>query len=284
MILKELEYVVTEQRARGLPDVYLRNVLKEFLQVYVLFFIYTARPYQKSLIFTGGTCLRHFYGLERLSEDVDFDYIGKFSPQEFLQDVLDFFVTRHKYSAVTAALKQQGHQILLKFPVLHRLGLARGSDSDLLYIKVDVAKIPSSHYAVVTTSQSRFGMNYAARHYDLPDLMAGKLHAILSRRYQKGSENRHSIKGRDYFDLLWFLKAGVRPNLRRLSDMLGESIDLTTLEKRVDARVTAFLKHHKSDYAMDMTPLIKEPQILAMYTASYLEEYLRNKERSFRQP
>lgn len=284
MILKELEYVVTEQRARGLPDVYLRNVLKEFLQVYVLSFIYTARQYQKNLIFTGGTCLRHFYGLERLSEDIDFDYIGKFSSQEFLRDVLDFFVTTHKYSAVTAALKQQGNQILLTFPVLHRLGLARGSDSDLLYIKVDVSKIPSAHYAVVTTSQSRFGMNYAARHYDLPDLMAGKLHAILSRRYRKGVENRHSIKGRDYFDLLWFLKAGVQPNLRRLSDMLGEPMNLATLEERVDARVTAFLKHHKSDYAMDMTPLIKEPQILAIYTASYLEEYLRNKERSFRTP
>ena len=76
MIYKELENILKEEKLKGTPNGYIRNLLKEYLQIYVLYFIYTSSDYNKNLIFTGGTCLRHFFGLERLSEDIDFDYIN----------------------------------------------------------------------------------------------------------------------------------------------------------------------------------------------------------------
>ena len=281
MIDKELENLTKEQRAKGLHDAAIRNVLKEYLQVYVLYFIYTSAEYRKRLIFTGGTCLRHFYGLERLSEDIDFDIVEEISSKNLLEDLKTFFISKYKYPAVHGVLKQKGDQIRLQFPVLKKLGLASESDSDLLYVKLDLAPLPSKNYSAVTTSRNSFGFNYAARHYDLPSLMAGKLHAILTRRRQRGKENRNTIKGRDYFDLLWFVKKGVHPNMQRLSDMLSEKIDLKTLEEKVDQKVADFMNHHKTDYVDDMTPLIRDPNILETYVENYLEEYLRFKAQSF---
>lgn len=283
MIFKELENIAKGQIASGVRHDYVRNMLKEYLQVYVLYFIYTSARYRQRLIFTGGTCLRHFYGLERLSEDIDFDCVGNISSAGLLEDLQDFFSSKYQYHDLKASLKQNEHQILLKFPVLKKLGFADKSDSDHLYVKIDLSSIPSEHYSALITTKNSFGFNYAARHYDLPSLMAGKLHAILTRRRLQGKENRQTIKGRDYFDLLWFVKEGVRPNVQRLSDMLAEDLNLKAVESRVDAKVADFMKKYGQDYIADMAPLIKDMTVLQTYTKNYQEEYLRFKAQSFSQ-
>lgn len=278
MIYKELEKIVSEQRANGFLNDYIKNTLKEYLQVYALHFIYTSPQYNKNLIFTGGTCLKHFYGLERLSEDLDFDFIEEFSAKEFIENLKKYFYLKYKFSNLTTALKQKEKQLLLKFPVLKALKLAENHESDFLYVKIDLSKIPSKNYLILTTSKSSFGMNYAAKHYDLPSLMAGKLHAILTRRY-----NSPAIKGRDYFDLLWFIKKGVHPNLKRLSDMLGEETTLKFLESKIDERVDNFINKHKGDFESDIKPLLQDTSILKMYVDNYKNEYLRLKAQSFSQ-
>lgn len=283
MIDKELERIADELRAKGHPETYIRNALKEYLQVYVLYFIYTSTEYKQNLIFTGGTCLRHFFGLERLSEDIDFDYINNLDAKALLKGLGDFFTTKYQYADFSTSLKQNDQQILLKFPILKRLGLARENDSDLLYIKIDLSPIPSKNYSTMITAKSSFGLNYAAKHYDPPSLMAGKLHAILTRRHQKGQDNRNTIKGRDYFDLLWFIKEGVQPNIERLSDMLSQKITLRELATLVDEKVNQFIKKYRGDFESDISPLIKDPNILASYIDNYQSEYLRFKGKSFAQ-
>ena len=224
MIYQEVEKIVQRERLKKTHLPYIRSLLKEYLQVYVLYFVYTSKNYSKNLVFTGGTCLRHFYNLERLSDDVDFDYLREFESKKLLDDLKDFFIKRQKYKEVQISLKQRGKQILLKFPVLCQLGLSQADQNNLLYVKVDLSKNPSKHYSIITTSKSKYGFNFAARHYDLPDLMAGKIHAILERKHLKGKEERVSVKGRDYFDLLWFVKKSVKPNIKRLSALLGKTV------------------------------------------------------------
>ena len=97
MIYQELEKIVQQERFKKTHLSYIQTLLKEYLQVYVLYFIYTSKNYGKNLIFTGGTCLRHFYNLERLSEDVDFDYLREFESQELLDDLKDFFIKIQKH-------------------------------------------------------------------------------------------------------------------------------------------------------------------------------------------
>lgn len=281
MIEKELEKIVREEKGKKSSREYIQNLLKEYLQVYLLYFVYTSHDY-KNLIFTGGTCLRHFYGLERLSVGLDFDYEKKADAGKMLSRINDFFRQRYSYLRMQTSLKQGEEQILLKFPVLKKLGLAESHESDFLYVKMDLAENLATAFNAVKTSKSIYGFNFVARHYDLPDLMAGKLHAILSRRYLRGKENRQSVKGRDYFDLLWFVKKGVRPNIRRLSEMLSEELTMAEVERRCDEKVAQSATRHKNDFESDILPLIMNPDMIGDYVDNYQAEYLRYKTASFR--
>ena len=231
MIYRELEKIIIEEKAKGSLSSYILNSLKEYLQVYVLYYIYTNSRYNKNLIFTGGTCLRHFYNLPRLSEDLDLDFQESFDSLILLDDLEEYFKKRYKFNEIKLALKQRGNQIVLKFPVLHRLGLVKESESNLLYVKLDLSKNPSKYFDLQTSSKSIYGFNFAAKHYDLPSLMSGKIHAILIRKRFKGADNTEAVRGRDYFDLLWFLKNSVKPNLKRLSEMLNIDINIDFIEK-----------------------------------------------------
>ena len=277
MIYKELEKIVIEEKAKGSLNNYTLNVLKEYLQVYVLNYLYTNSKYNKNLIFTGGTCLRRFYGLPRLSEDLDFDFQESFDSQILLDDIEGYFKKHYNFNEIELALKQRGNQIVLKLPVLHKLGLAKDNESNLLYVKLDFLRNPSNYFDLLTTSQSIYGFNFAAKHYDLPSLMSGKIHAILIRKKFQGLGNIEIVKGRDYFDLLWFLKNSVRPNLKRLSEMLNIDTDINFIEQQLDLKVMELTKKHKSSFASDLMPLISNPGFIKTYVANYYEEYLRFK-------
>lgn len=281
MIYKELEKIVLEERMKGSLNNYIRNLLREYLQVYILYFIYISLEYNKNLIFTGGTCLRHFFGLERLSEDLDFDYLKKVDSNKLLNSLKNFFKVRYMYKEINASIKQQGRQILLKFPVLHKLGLAKQHESNLLYVKIDLSENISKHYSVQTTSKSKYGFNFVAKHYDLSTLMSGKIHAILTRRYLKGKNDRLTIKGRDYFDLLWFVKNSVKPNIERLSDILNKKVTMNYIESQINRRINRLIVKYKADFRSDLIPLINNPEIIKYYVDNYYNEYSRYKSQSF---
>jgi len=277
MIYKELEKILIEEKTKGSLNSYILNLLKEYLQVYVLYYIYTNSKYNKNLIFTGGTCLRHFYNLPRLSEDLDLDFQESFDSQILLYDLEGYFKKRYKFNEIKLAMKQCGSQIVLKFPVLHKLGLAKESESNLLYVKLDLSKNPSKHFDLQTTSKSIYGFNFVAKHYDLPSLMSGKIHAILIRKRFKGADNTEVVRGRDYFDLLWFLKNSVKPNLKRLSEMLNIDVNIDFIEKQLDLKVKELITRHKSFFKSDLIPLISNSDFIKIYVDNYYEEYLRSK-------
>jgi len=282
MINKELEKILVDERARGSSDIYIRNVLKEYLQVYVLYYIYINKKYNKNLIFTGGTCLRHFFDLPRLSEDLDFDYLEYFDSSGLMGDIEIYFKKQLQYKNIDLVLKQRGEQILLKFPVLHVLGMASLQESDLLYVKLDFLKNPSKHFGLQITSKSIYGFNFVARHYDLPSLMSGKIHAIMTRNRFTGTDDTKTIKSRDYFDLLWFIKKAVRPDLKRLSVMLGKNMSMKQIEELLDLKVNELVIRHKNDFKSDLIPLISETDFISIYVDNYYEEYMRFKDQVFK--
>jgi predicted nucleotidyltransferase component of viral defense system len=278
MIYKELEKIVQDQKERGNSKLYIRNILKEYLQVYILNYIYTSPKYSKELIFTGGTCLRHFYDLERLSEDLDFDYDNRIKAQELTDDLLDYFKKKYKVSEVYGSVKQKGRQILLKFPLLKKLDLVSESESEVLYLKLDLQKNPSDRYDTQISSKSLMGFNFVAVHYDLPTLMAGKIVAIFRRERFVGKEDRSTVKGRDYYDLLWYLKKKVKPNMGRLSDVLGKEITKKKLKRELDKKVEMLGTKYRNDFESDLLPLIENTEFIPVYVQNYEEEYKREVE------
>lgn len=276
MIYKELEKIVLENRRSGQSDMYIRNLLKEYLQIYILNYIYTTKEYSKNLIFTGDTCLRHFFDLPRLSEDLDFDFNKELDSEELFKNIKRYFKTKYLYTEITGSIKQQGKQLLFKFPVLRKLDLANSNESDLLYLRIELQKNPSDIYDTQVSSKSIEGFNFVALHYDLSTLMAGKIHAVLTREKLVGKNDRKTIKGRDYYDLLWYLKQKIKPNMKRLCDILGKEITMVELKGRLDEKVKELNSKYRNDFESDLLPLISNREIVPIYVDNYVQEYRRN--------
>lgn len=275
MINEYLEKLTREEERKGSNILYVRSILKEYLQILVLEYIYTSYKHKTNLIFTGGTCLRHIYNIERLSEDLDFDFLREVDTQEMAENIKRWFESKMRYNDLNISIKQRGKQILLKFPCLKQLNLASKSDSDFLYIKIDLEKVSGKSFNTEKTSKSVFGSNFVALHYDLPSLFTGKIVAILTRNLLKGKENREMLKGRDFYDLLWYLKKGVVLNKELLEEKLGKKIDNQELKKILNEKVAMATTKFKNDFKNDLLPFISNHRFLEDYLKNYQNEFNR---------
>lgn len=275
MIINELKEIIREQTQKGFSDAYIRNALKEYLQVYVLNYLYTTDQYKQSLIFTGGTCLRHCFNLNRLSEDIDFDQLSPVDIKQLANDLLGYFSKKYLYSDLKVSIKQRGRQLLLKFPVLRALELITQSESDLLYVKLDISLSESKNFQTKTTLKNIYGFNYVMRHYSLSDLMSGKIAAVLTRNRFWGESNQATIKGRDYFDLLWFLDKQIIPNLQRINDLIKENLSSKELVDRLNEKVDLATSKFKLDFKRDLFPFVALSETsISDYLESYQSNYL----------
>ena len=275
MILNYMEKLVRDEKARGSNDLYIRSTLKEYLQALVLEYIYTSREYKSVFVFTGGTCLRHVFGLERLSEDLDFDLLEEIDSEKLAEQIQKYFTSKMKYEDLDVAVKQQGRQILLKFPCLRKLSLANESESDLLHIKMDLSRIVGESYVTEKTAKSVFGLNFVILHYDLSSLFSTKVTAILTRNLLLGKENTQTLKGRDFFDLLWYLKKGVKVNLLFVQERLGKKVTKEELKKRLYEKVELATTKFKSDFKNDLLPFIDNREFVEDYVENYSDEFKR---------
>jgi len=216
--------------------VFQRNVVKEYLQIVVLSFLYGREKYQ-DFIFYGGSALRQCYGLPRLSEDLDFiDFTKEVDIAVLARDTQVFF---KKELEADIGLKVQKAHVYLKFPILRALGLATPQESDQLFVKIEVfqgfAPCPGSMVEVVPIF--KFNRSLLVKTLDLPTLFATKLGAILHRRWERTDRFGNIlavVKGRDYFDLLWYLEKGIQPNWQ----CLGVGMTKETVKQEVLAAVS----------------------------------------------
>ena len=221
MVIQDLKITLDKNRNLANKD-FVRNLLKEELQVFVLNFVYTSA--YKNLILTGGTCLRKFYGLPRISEDLDFDIEDlDFDFEQFQKDLKEYFIKDLQYKDLDIKFKNQ--TVYLKFPILREIGFSGQSDTDILFLRLDFAFNKSGNFKVENQLFSAYDFSFLAKTYDFPTLMANKINAFLTREYKKGGEQTESFKGRDAFDLIWMLgeakKTGIKVNLPRVDSLVG---------------------------------------------------------------
>lgn len=222
-------------------QVFRRNLLKNYLQIFVLDFIYSHQKYSQ-LVFYGGSCLAHCYNLPRLSEDLDFvDLQKKIAISELAKDLQEYF---KKNTDLEVKAIAQKFRVYLKFPLLHALNIASKSESDLLFLKVEIFSGFDfcQDYEIEIVPLFKFNKTILIRTFNLPTLMATKVRAILYRKWEKTDKKRKTlakVKGRDYFDLLWYLEKGTIPNFRCLEGITNkEELEkkLLIAIKKVDPR------------------------------------------------
>lgn len=237
-------------------DLFKRNLVKEYLQVLTLSFIYKHPDYQ-NLIFYGGSCLRHCYNLPRLSEDLDFvDIKGKVDLEELTFGLKRFF---EREMDIKIKTKIQKFRIYLKFPILYELKLAEPSETDFLFIKVEIFSNFQfcKNYKIETLPIFKFGQSLLVKTFDLPTLMATKIRAVFHRRWEKTNKKGKvlaKVKGRDYFDLMWYLEKGILPNLKCLEG-------ISNLKDLKEKLLKIIEKADRQSIEFDLEGLIEDRQL-----------------------
>jgi hypothetical protein len=195
-----------------------RNLAREFLQAGVLAALQRAGA-MVPLALKGGTALRFLYSIRRYSEDLDFALERAGAGYNFrgYVEAVRGDLRRDGYDVAVARVSDQRtvHSAFVRFPgLLHELGLS-GHRDEALSVKLEVDTRPPSG-AVLETSVVRRHVLLRIQHHDRASLLAGKVHAILKRPYPKG---------RDFYDLVWYLSdsAWPPPNLVLLNNALAQT-------------------------------------------------------------
>ena len=182
-----------------------RNVLLEYLQTQILKALSLSK-FNDSVSFLGGTCLRFAYGIDRFSEDLDFDLIKKkeFDVDELMNDIKSRLQLQGFEIDVRIKTTEKIHIIFFKFKnVLREFGFNVHRDEKIL-IKFEIDFDPYENIATETKFADSFNERFPMMVNSKETLFAQKVLAIVFRPYQKG---------RDFYDLVWFLsQRNLEPN------------------------------------------------------------------------
>jgi predicted nucleotidyltransferase component of viral defense system len=244
------------------------NALKEILQYITLLGLHRAGFFDKAA-FYGGTALRMLYDLDRFSEDMDFCLEEKdpsFSFKEYLSSLtseleLYGFNTHieEKRSGLDVAInsafvKQDTYSALL----LIGRGTKGIHKNQLLKVKLEIDKENPSG-AKFCQKLVPLPVPFMVKSLDEASLFAGKLHAVIARSYV----NR--VKGRDYYDLLFYSARGTRVNLQYLEAKLRNSNHYTepyplSLEDLITLLCNKFEVVDFNKAKEDVSPFLKPEQ------------------------
>ena len=230
-----------------------RNLAKEYLQIIALDFIYSHKDYGQ-MVFYGGSCLKHCYGLPRLSEDLDFVDLRKtVKIDQLANDLKEYFA---KIGNIEVKATVQKFRIYLKFPILRELGLVGGDEPDFLFLKVEVFNAFDFCKTFKTEIIPVFKHNRSLliKTFDLPTMMATKIRAVFLRKWEKTDKKGDllmKVKGRDYFDLMWYLQKKITPNLGCIEN-IKDAADLK------DKLIGAIDKVDSKSILLDLEPLIED--------------------------
>lgn len=194
-----------------------RNLAREYLQARILGAMQRAGA-MIPLAFHGGTALRFLYAIPRYSEDLDFALERAREQYDFrslLRTIRGEFEAEGYAVTLRVSDEKTVHSAFVRFAGLpYELGLSPHRD-EVLAVKIEVDTNPPVGAGLATTVVRRHTI-LQLQHHDCASLLAGKLHALLQRPY---------TKGRDLFDLLWYLSDPTwpDPNLVMLNHALRQT-------------------------------------------------------------
>ena len=224
------------------------NALKEIFQEIALAGLSRGGFFEKAA-FYGGTCLRLFYGLNRFSEDLDFALIKKddnFNLDEYFPSLVKEFQSYGIEINVESKLKSfdsnvqsafiKGNTYVLMmyfFPKNDDVKKVISNQKMKIKFEVDTAN-PNGWNAEI--KYRMLPSPYEVKVFDESTLFAGKIHAIICRNY------KNHVKGRDYYDYLFYIGKGSKFNLEYLKNKLVNTNDEFNKEEITLEKIKKLLK------------------------------------------
>lgn len=189
------------------------HLVREDLQIIILKILYDLGMF-KIVAFVGGTALRVLFDLRRFSEDLDFSIIQK-EGYDFNKLSQNLEHQLEKYG-LKADFKENDQKIvqsiMLRFKdILPNLGLSP-IKSQKLSIRLEIDTNPPAGWKTEISLINKM-YTFTVVHYDIPSLYASKLCACFFRKY---------VKGRDFYDLVWYLGKKTTPNFQLLNNAIRQ--------------------------------------------------------------
>jgi predicted nucleotidyltransferase component of viral defense system len=257
-----------------------KNALQEIIQEIVLMGL-SRSDFFKQAAFYGGTALRVLYGLDRFSEDLDFTALNKAFKgfkhyKKNIEEILESYGFEFEFIEKIKKLQGPVESAFIKGNTsinLLNIGILYSRHKDeKTKIKLEIDTQPASGFHVDTVLHTQPEPFYLET-LDLPSLFSGKLHAILFRQRQI------NIKGRDWYDLSWFLSKGIQYNFEYLKNKIAQSfnhldnapddlriISPTTIQEALRNRLEQM---HIDDAKKDIGRFIRVPSTLNIWSKNY---------------
>lgn len=208
----------------NIPHSSTRRILTEYLQSEILHILYSSK-FGKKVSFLGGTCLRFVYNIERFSEDLDFDLIDtEMFDVEELSQYFEKELSRIGFVVNTRVKETENIFIIfVKFSqIMKSMGMS-GYENQKLKIKFEIDPKPLKNIQYHSQIIHSYEKSFNVITNDIETLFAQKVLAIIFRPYQKG---------RDFYDLVWFLsQKNIEPNYAILKE---KNIQITNRKELVD--------------------------------------------------
>ena len=233
----------------------------------------------KRAAFYGGTALRIFHGLDRFSEDLDFSLLQteeNFSLEPYFNAISEEFQglgmtvslrkkEKNGNSPIESAfLKSETlWEELVLVNVVEQLGIRSNRN---VKIKIEIDRNPPQKFQTEEKLLLR-PFSFYVKCFDLPSLFAGKMHALLFRKW------KNRVKGRDWFDMEWYIRKGVRLNLEHFLQRAKDSGDWnenTISEAEFRELLQNRIKTTPIERVVqDVRPFVKNVQALNIWNTQY---------------
>ena len=262
------------------------RALREILQEIALLGLWRSKFFDKAA-FYGGTALRILYKLDRFSEDLDFSLLrpsNDFDLSRYMsaleKEIRSFgfevsLVTREKSSATqiqSAFLKADTTKQLLVIEAADQIirEIPRGQ---IIKIKLEVDTDPPDGF----DTENKYLLQpipFPVRTFVLPDLFAGKMHAVLCRQWKR------RVKGRDWYDLVWYIANYPQLHLSHLQERMiqsghwkkGQSLNHKAFSELLEETID---KLHVDQARKEVEPFIRNPEALAVWSKEFFREIVK---------
>ena len=220
--------------------------------------------------FYGGTCLRIFHGLQRFSEDMDFSLLApndKFDFTNFIQPINEQFALVGRNIEIKKKDKKNFSKVESAF---------LKDNTDMYDITFQTEKSVKIKIEVDTQPPLKFNteqrllllpQSFMVRCFTLPDLFAGKMHALVYRAW------KNRVKGRDWYDFEWYIRHNLPLNFTHLQERAlqfnHEEITKESFLERLNERLaTSDINQVKAD----VLPFVRNPKELNIWSNDYFIE------------
>ena len=243
-----------------------RNATYEVLQQVVLGGLYRGGFFAEAA-FYGGTCLRIFHGMERFSEDMDFTLLRKdptFSMEKYFPAIIDECRLLGREVEITLKDKRsfgkEESAFLKDNTNVYNLSFRTEKS---VKVKIEIDTQPPLEF----DTEERLLLqpfSFMTRCLTLPNLFAGKMHALMFRQW------KNRVKGRDWYDFEWYVRNGIPLNFEHLKLRIKEfnnmEVDKPQFFEMLKERLTSA---DMGQVKNDVRPFLKNPHDLDIWSNDY---------------